>query len=626
MEKWTKTLISDTSEHFVFPYPVTVGERVEVTLLADADAPIRWVTLRTIENGIDRHRRMHMSVDELRRSRFSVSFSLEQPVLHYHFVLEDDNSQSWFYTRDGVTSVFPTEINDFCLDSNHDAPSWVAGSVFYQIFPDRFANGRPEIGVVDGEISRDGFTSRVMSWDEKPLPWSDGGSLDFFNGDLYGIIDRLDYLADLGVSALYLNPIFTAKTNHRYDCLDYFSVDPHLGGDRALIALSDACHARGMKLILDVSINHIGIEHPWAEGLTVEATGNRVPVVLRDKAGHAVNWMGVPELLKLDYRVPELCDRIYRASGSLIQRYLEAPFFIDGWRFDVASETGRHGEIQDGHQIWREIRDVIKRISRQAYIVGELWQDPIEYLGGDEWDSAMNYFGCERPARLWIGERDRFTLDPQREGVARRPISGAELVRLLRQHFFRLPGKLIPAQFNLLDSHDVSRLYPIGLAGFERYAATVALMFFLPGTACIYYGDEVGVDGNLEGDHGKRFPMIWDKRSQDTRLLRLYRELAWAKRSEPSLSTGALVFLSAGEHEAAIARVIPGEALVLVMNRAQSTRTIQIPCGPLFGSRALQLALLEAEEYELPCDGDTFTVELPALQSRVVRLRQMPDA
>lgn len=617
---WKRTLISDTSAHFVSPYPVSAGEEVQISLLAAGNAPLRWVTLRSIENGIDHHRRMSVSTDERGRRRFDVAFELKQPVLNYHFILEDNDGLSWFYNRSGVTSVYPCELHDFRLDTNHDVPSWIARSVFYQIFPDRFANGREEIGVRPGEISRDGFSSRVMKWNDVPLPYHEGGSLDFFNGDLYGIADRLEYLGELGVNALYLNPIFTAKTNHRYDCLDYFSVDPHLGGDQALIALTEACHKRDMKVILDVSINHIGIEHPWADGMPTGDDGATVDVVLRDEAGNVVNWMGVPELLKLDYRVSQLHDRIYRDQNSLVQRYLRPPFSIDGWRFDVASETGRHGADQNGPALWREIRSIIKSVAPQAYILGEHWQDPIEYLGGDQWDSAMNYFGAERPARLWMGERDRFTLDPQREGVPRRTISGFELATLICQHVYRLPGKVVNAQFNLLDSHDVSRLHPIQLAGFDRYSGALALLYFLPGTASIYYGDEVGVDGTLDGDHGKRYPMIWDTANQDQRYLTLYRQLSWLKRTEQTLHSGAFVILLAGEDELALARVCPDETLVLILNKAEDSRTLSVPRGPASGDRALQCALLGAPETALTSTGESFTVALPARQSRIVRL------
>ena len=614
---WHSALLSDTTETYVCPFPPQLGEEMEIALLVASGAPLCGATLRTIENGIDHHYPMVQQGTQGGWLRFTARLRLTQPQLHYHFTVKDCAGGIRYFTRSGVTSVYPDESTDFHLDTADDVPDWVSRSVFYQIFPDRFSSGNPSLGVRDHEISRDGFHSRAMNWNSLPLPYPEGGSLDFFNGDLPGIEQRLDYLQALGVNALYLNPIFTAKTNHRYDCLDYFRVDDHLGGDKALIALCQACHAREVRLILDVSINHIAIEHPWAQGIA--AKDRRSNVVAKGADGSPVNWMGVQELLKLDYKVERLRDRIYRDPDSLVQRYLKPPFSIDGWRFDVASETGNHEGAQLGFQLWREIRNVVKGISPRAYIVGEHWHDSSHYLRGDQWDSAMNYFGAGRPVRMWLGEEDRFAVAPQREGVKGRPISGHELASLILQHWNTLAGKLVHVQFNLFDSHDVARLHLDPFVDFPSYSGAVALLFILPGTPSIYYGDEVGIGGNFEGDHGKRYPMPWESDQQESRYRSLYSELAHLKRTARPLHVGSLRILHAGEDELVVARILPEESVLLVLNRGP-VRTITVEKGPAAGRNATRLPLLGFTEGSLNSDDHSFSVALESHRSVIIRI------
>ncbi len=608
---------SDCSPPFVVvnkngPRPVA-----SVSLRIRHECVLTRVYLRVVINGIDH---FIASTREWQEGAFrwhEVQLPLSQPRIHYHFRLHRQD-ETYYLTRAGIGRVYPTEENDYVIDLDTDAPGWAKGAVFYQIFPDRFCNGDPSLDVSDGEITRDGFKSRRMPWDSPPLPYAKSGSLDFFNGDLSGIEQRLDYLSELGITALYLNPVFLAKTNHRYDCIDYFQVDPHLGGDEALASLVRRAHDKEIRVILDVSINHIGKEHPWSNGLRLE-DGSIARVVATDQDGNAVHWMGVPELLKLDYQSSELRDIVYRREDSLVQKYLRPPFSIDGWRFDVASETGNYGSAQAGHTIWQEIRDVVKKINSEAYILGEHWQDAHSYLQGEEWDSAMNYFASGRAIRMWIGEADQFALERREEGVAGRPVHGTELGQLIRQHFDRVHSNLLHAQFNLIDSHDVTRLHNNAVVfEWDLYAGAVALLFFLPGAVNIYYGDEVGIDGNLDGDHGKRFPMPWDREKWDLRFVRLYRELTALKRSEQALRTGAYLIIHEEENLFALARVGEESTLLLIVNRHDRETTHRVPVWKLGIDGADVLSLLGQTERHLDTMNDHIEVRLPARQSAIL--------
>ncbi|MFP4114687.1 MAG: alpha-amylase family glycosyl hydrolase [Spirochaetales bacterium] len=617
-DAWTATVHTDTTPPWMIPeYPLP-NDTVTVRIRISREAPVESVFVRAILNGVDRDVPAPLEREGDRFAWYRALFVMSQPSTHFHIRVRTTDGRTLSITRLGPSWVYPNEDHDYTVDTRSRTPEWVRSSVFYQVFPDRFARGDQHLGVADGEITRGEFASTSMEWGDRPLPYSEGGSLDFFNGDLPGIEAKLDYLADLGVSALYLTPIFAAKTNHRYDCLDYFSVDPHLGGDEALVSLLRAAHARGIRIVLDVSINHVGVEHPWARGMKV---GDRlVRVVAEDEEGRAVNWAGVPDLLKLDYTVAELRDTIYRRPDSVVQRYLREPFRIDGWRFDVASETGRLGAQQNGHELWREIRSAIKAIDPDAYIVGEHWHDSSRYLQGDQWDSAMNYFACGRALRMWLGEEDRFARVPAVEAAPGRRIRGDELKVLLDQHFTRIPSGAVHAQFNLIDSHDVTRLHTNeAVFDWALYEGVVMLAFLLPGTFSIYYGDEVGIDGSLDGDHGKRYPMPWAREAWDRRFLELYRSMAALKRASDVLHRGSYRVLDCGDDYLVYARFTDVEAIVLVLNRSAQRRELTVNVSCLGVTAVTLIGPGAATHGRVDLRGETLACEPEPKQSLLLR-------
>lgn len=207
------------------------------------------------------------SLHRAREAGGLVYWTCELPIIErrtqYHFYIATENC-IYFYTQKEITTYLPEHSYDFVLLTDYVQPAWVKDAVFYQIFPERFCNGDPSNDVKTGEYSQDGFPAIHMEhWDDTPLTYEQGHCMDFYGGDLQGIRQKIPYLKELGVTAVYLNPIFYAPSCHKYDCLDYFHVDPHFGGDEALAELSKALHENGMKLILDISINHTGTGHRW---------------------------------------------------------------------------------------------------------------------------------------------------------------------------------------------------------------------------------------------------------------------------------------------------------------------------------------------------------------------------
>lgn len=344
-------------------------------------------------------------------------------------------------------------------------PQWTKSTVWYQIFPERFANGRPEISPKNAE-----------PWGSVPT------SSNFMGGDLWGVIEHLDYLKNLGVNGLYLCPIFTANTSHKYDTVDYFNVDPHFGGNEAFRALIKEAHDRGMKVMLDAVFNHIGDQHPF--WLDVVKNGeksqyadwfwiNQFPVYPNTDKSEWDCWNFNYETFGNVLEMPKLNTEHQPCREYLLDvaRYWVEEFDIDGWRLDVANEVD--------HQFWREFRSVVKQVKPDCYILGEIWHEGMPWLRGDQYDSLMNY-----PMTQAI--TDYFALDAQNKQQFMETVTGAYLA---------YPRNVNEAMFNLLESHDTTRL--ISLCGNDLRRAKLAYLFMFTqaGAPCIYYGGEVAMEG-----------------------------------------------------------------------------------------------------------------------------------
>ena len=420
---WTASIRSDLNREFLSNPEPEIGETVTVRLRHLPENRVSEVILAAHINGSANRIPMQRENGKSRFTWYSCDLTMTQESIRYSFIIRLKNGKTLVYTRGRVSSFHQNINRDFILSVKQTAPDWVKNAVFYHIFPDRFAPDRSGNGVQQGEYTFDGHQPQVMQWDDRPLEYKEGRCMDFFNGSLKGIEEKIPYLKKLGITALYLNPIFSGMTTHRYDCTDYFRVDPHLGGDEALIFLTDALHREGMKIILDVSINHTGIAHPWFVKAQEDPESEEAKYYYRNEDGTFGFWLDVPTLPQLRYSNPAVWEKMISGEDSLVRHYMKPPFNIDGWRFDVASMTGRRDRDQLCHEIFREIRRQVLKINPEAYIIGEEWEDASEYLQGDQWHSAMNYFGSVRPIRRFIGELDRFT-DWHEEAVAAPPHNG----------------------------------------------------------------------------------------------------------------------------------------------------------------------------------------------------------
>lgn len=591
MNQWLESVHSDGTAEFVSnPHP-KLRETVKIRIRMYEDAPVRHVYLRSLPNGMEYLREMRVVKKERGLVYYEAPLTMSQTHMQYQFYLVCEDVIR-FYTQKEITTYVPDHTYDFKLMTDYVQPEWVREAVFYQIFPERFCNGDESNDVKSGEYSQDGHaTIQMSSWKDKPLTYHQGRCLDFFGGDLQGVTQKIPYLKELGVTAVYLNPIFIAPSVHKYDCLDYFHVDPHFGGDEALAQLSAALHESGMRLILDISINHTGIAHKWFNrdggwfdkrvGAYNNPDSEERGYYFFREGNQYHGWFGVDTLPTLNYTSQALRDVIYRDESSVLKKWLKPPYNIDGWRFDVADVFARNDEVQLAHELWPEIRNSIKEENPQAYILAEDWGDCAEYMQGSEWDSPMNYYGCGRVIRQFLGEPDLF--------MARHPVLRAVPYRMTAQdvknrvmeHLAKLPYALQENQFNLFDSHDVSRLHNNPIIHPEEYRGAVIFQFLLVGAASIYYGDEAEIGGLLGTNEGCRYPMPWDKDIPACNAYKLNQTMAKAKAEHKALSVGGMKFLHAEGSIVAIARFWKDEAFVGVISTGDREERIRLPLGAI---------------------------------------------
>lgn len=591
---WLESVYSDGTAAFVSNPCPNLFETVTIRLRFYRNAPVKHVLLRTIPNGIERFIPMSRGREENGLVYYEAPLQITENRTQYQFYLVCEDV-IYFYTQKEITTYLPDHTYDFVLLADYVQPEWVKNAVFYQIFPERFCNGDPSNDIRTGEYTQDGHPAIHMAhWEDTPLPYEKGYCMDFFGGDLQGIRQKIPYLKELGVTALYLNPIFVAPSVHKYDCLDYFHVDPHLGGDQALAELSQALHENGMKLILDISINHTGISHKWfnRDGAFFDKSIGAYNNPDSPERGYYFfnsdnsyhKWLGVDTLPTLNYTSEALRDVIYRREDSVLKKWLKPPYCIDGWRFDVADTFARKDELQLAHDLWPEIRTSIRSVNPQAYILAEDWGDCAQYLQGNEWDSPMNYFGCARVIRQFLGEPDLF--------MAKHPIlrevpyrmTAQDVKNRVMEHLAKLPYVMWENQFNLIDSHDASRLHNNPKITCESYRGAVIFQFLLTGAASIYYGDEAEIDGTLDSMEGCRYPMPWSRDIPACDSYRLIRTMTHLKADHKALRQGGMKFLYAEGYVVALARFWENEVFIGVISAENQDLKIRLPLGAVGAS------------------------------------------
>ena len=554
---WLPTIHHDGSARYA---QHTEGKAV-LRVRADRAATIQQLFVRTAPDGEQRLTALHRAADDAACQWWQIDLPRAMPRDGYRFFLITGEGDFWLSAA-GLTRHTPTDATDFKLIAEATLPMWVRDAVFYQIFPDRFCDGDPSNNVRSGESTLNGRPVFARGWHERPNRAT--GGYEFFGGDIQGITQRLDYLADLGITALYLTPIFTSPSNHKYDSTSYEQVDPHFGGDAALIALREALDARGMRLILDLVPNHSGNQHPWFRAAQADRNAPEAEFYTFHSHPHGYEqWLGISTLPKLNYRSQRLREVMYAGDNSIVRRWLRPPFRIDGWRLDVANMLARQGETQLGHKIGRGIRRAVKQENPQAYLLGENFFDGTPHLQGDELDACMNYRGFDIPLQLWLASDHIAKLNSSSD---QRPIDTATLAAQWGAFLAAIPYQIALQQFNLLGSHDTIRIATALHGDLARLKVARALLYAFPGVPCVYYGDEVGLEGGDDPDN--RRPMPWDEAAWNHAVHGFEKQLIQLRRSSAALRWGGYQLLHAAAETVAFLRDAPEERIIVVARRA----------------------------------------------------------
>ncbi len=573
-------------------------------------------------------------------------------LLYYRFIVHDGSTTRYVEddaALDGGTGTVLADSQDaswelLTYDPAFETPDWTHGAVVYQIFPDRFANGDtsndPSPSAQPGEGAQryrygDVYGNPVLAkqWGDLPEGYCrayTGAATpcteqplgrDFFGGDLAGITQHLPDLADLGVTAIYLNPIFAAPSNHRYDTSDYLTIDPDLGTQADFDAMVARAHELGMKVILDGVFNHTSSDSPYFDragrysevGACESADSPYAswytltpgpPAKCYDGQTYA-DWFGFDTLPVLN-EVPDVDQLIYGDDG-VVRHWLAAG--IDGWRLDVANELS--------HGFLRAIRKAAKAENPESVVIGELWDDAAPWLVGNEVDASMNY----RFRRAVIGLVNGDTNDPDGAITGLTPGQFVSTIESVAEDY---PPQAFASMLNLVDSHDTARILwtltpgqdnreakedPAALAkGKELLRLVAAIQLTFPGMADIYYGDEVGLTGHDDPDDRRTYP--WG--SEDTGLRDWYATLAKLRGAHEALKTGDLRFLLADDDTRVVAygRRTDGEAAITVLNLSDAPQTARVS---LAGYLPAGTHLTDALGGAAPTTTEsTLTVDLPA--------------
>lgn len=564
---------------------------------------------------------------------YETEVQLTDTMFVYYFRIKSE-SEELCYHRCGV-SEHPVEYYNFRIMPGFSTPAWAKGAVMYQIFVDRFCNGDPSNDVEDGEYVYIGEpVCKVKDWNEFPA------AMDirrFHGGDLQGVLDKLDYLEELGVEVIYFNPLFVSPSNHKYDIQDYDYIDPHYGviiedggevlpegekdntratkyqkrtGDirnleasnRLFAKLVEEMHTRGMRVILDGVFNHCGSFNKWMDreriyepqpeyekGAYVSAQSPyRDFFHFFDEREEAWpynknydGWWGHDTLPKLNYEDSPTLEEYILNIGK---KWVSPPYNADGWRLDVAADLGYSNEYN--HIFWENFRKAVKSANPQALILAEHYGDPGEWLQGDEWDSVMNYDAFMEPLTWFLTGMEKHS-DERRTDLWG---NADNFVNTMNHFMASMLTPSLQVAMNELSNHDhsrfltrtnhiVGRVAQLGSKAAEEginlavMREAVAVQMTWVGAPTVYYGDEAGVCGFTDPDSRRTYP--WGRENRE--LVEFHKEMIRIHKREKPLRTGSLKMLSWSSNVLAYARFQEGEQIIVVLNNSKELKEVTIP-------------------------------------------------
>ncbi len=554
---------------------------------------------------------------------YRVDCKMGSDMFCYSFEIREGDTV-WYYNRCGLAREI-VSYYDFRLMPGFSTPDWAKGAVMYQIYIDRFYNGDLSNDVETNEYYYIGdYSKKITDWNQYPDSYM--GVREFYGGDLQGVIQKLDYLQDLGVEVLYFNPLFVSPSNHKYDTQDYDYIDPHCGviiedggevlpdgvtenaqaskykvrttslknleASNALFAkLVEEAHERGMKVILDGVFNHCGSFNKWMDRERIyenEPDYQPGAYISKDSPYRKYfrfyreedkdwpyndgyeGWWAHNTLPKLNYEESEQLKNYILEVG---RKWVSPPYNVDGWRLDVAADLGMTNEYN--HNFWKEFRQVVKEANPEAIILAEHYGECSEWLLGDEWDTVMNYDAFMEPITWFLTGMEKHS-DEMREELRG---NVEHFVGAMSHHMSNMLTPSLMTAMNELSNHDHSRFltrtnHMVGRA--KDLGAEMAGEFINPavmreavvfqmtwiGAPTIYYGDEAGVCGFTDPDNRRTYP--WG--NEDKEMLMFHKDMIRIHKEHPVIKTGAVKLLPMKENILAYARFAGDDQIVVILN------------------------------------------------------------
>ena len=556
----------------------------------------------------------------------------EEPF-RYCFEVQS-GTEKYYYGRCGISREI-LEYYNFVVVPGFSTPDWAKGAVMYQIFTDRFYNGDKSNDVETNEYYYIGdYSQRVTNWDKYP---ANMGVREFYGGDLQGVMDKLDYLQDLGVEVVYFNPLFVSPSNHKYDIQDYDYIDPHYGkivddggevlpngvtdnsqatkykkrttglknleaSNELFIKLVEELHRRGMKVILDGVFNHCGSFNKWMDRERIyEGEEDYEPgaYVSADSPyrsyfrffkegpenwpynGNYDGWWGHDTLPKLNYEDSVKLENYILYIG---RKWVSPPYNVDGWRLDVAADLGRSNEYN--HEFWQKFRRAVKDANPNALILAEHYGDPSDWLKGDEWDTVMNYDAFMEPVTWFLTGMEKHSDEAREELLG----NIDNFIGSMAHHMSNMLTPSLQVAMNELSNHDhsrfltrtnhmVGRVEHLGPEAANEYVnkavmrEAVVMQMTWVGAPTVYYGDEAGVCGLSDPDNRRTYP--WGHEDQE--LIAFHKEAIRIHKEHPALKTGSLKILGGEENILSYARFKGHDRIIVVINNRSERAEVKVP-------------------------------------------------
>ena len=516
-----------------------LGGRARVRVRVPHRAGVDEVAVRYTHDGEQACMEMSREGDDAAAAWWAFDVPLTNPLVSYRFLLSSNGNPDSWLNATGLHRHDTPDADDFVLRVDAEYPQWPTKSVVYQIFPDRFATSDLEVATPEW--------ARRRTWSD--LPQGPDWSSELFGGDFYGAAEHLDHVARLGADVVYLTPFFTARSAHRYDAATFDEVDPLLGGNAGLEALTKQAHAWNMRVMGDLTLNHCGVAHSWYQSAisSPEAVERSYFYFEPDATGalQPATWLGVSSLIKLNFASRALRDVVYGHRDSIARRWLRGDNGLDGWRIDVANMMARRAAHDVSHEVSREFVATCADAKPDSYVVGEHFQDGRTDLAHGGWHGVMAYSAFTRPVWAWLRAAEMPEGFPRSFlgsafGVPRR--DGVAMVEAMRAFTAGVPYDAVLRSWLILDSHDTPRFHV--LAGDRaRTKVGVGLQMTMPGVPMVWMGDEIALGGTTCGEDSRR-PMPWGRESEwDGDLFDWYARCIALRRASDALATGSLRWL-----------------------------------------------------------------------------------